>query len=251
MITIRAGQMRAFEKAAVHNFEQRAVEYVQESFPKHFEIIGEEEIANIVREGLKRAEKYGLTTENSLLVYLHLMFMFGSHFDVDQQLSWAGAVLGDESLRDEAQRIYLLNEKAHEYLQAVAGDDGEYLKKALRHLQESSLEQLAPSADEGFLSYMAGELERVYPQKCEYLNEDGMRQLILHGIKSAKKYEISGERGMAVFIALMFMLGSSFDVDRQFRWAAAALRDDGAADEEEKVANLYRAAMDYLEHWVD
>ena len=48
----------------------------------------------------------------------------------------------------------------------------------------------------------------------------------------------------------MLILGSGFDADPQFPWAAAALKDGPAADPNERAKRLHGAAMQYLEKWL-
>ena len=92
-------------------------------------------------------------------------------------------------------------------------------------------------------------LSNLFPEKYEYIGEDCVNGLIQLGVESAKRYEITGERGLAVYIGLMFILGSGFDNDPQFPWAAEILNDETITDQIERVNGLRSAAMLALEQW--
>jgi hypothetical protein len=48
----------------------------------------------------------------------------------------------------------------------------------------------------------------------------------------------------------MFILGSGFDADPQFPWAAAILDDPSVGHPDQQAQRLHLAAMQHLEKWL-
>lgn len=249
MLKIRNEQINVFQQAAVRDFEDQLVKYVGEHFPKHYGNLGETGVRKVVRYGLNRAESHRLIDKRSISLYVSFMFMLGSHFDTDPQLPWALEILKDEITPDEKLRIDRLYDKVMEYFDHVAGDN-EYIDKALRRIRKEQIESLSSSGSGGLLDDMTLFLNKIFPQKCEYIGEDLIRSMILHGIKAAKRYNITDERGLIIYISLMFILGSSFDTDPQFPWVMAILNDETTTDETEKILRLYTEAATRLDKWL-
>lgn len=248
LLRIRAGQMRVFEKAAVGNFVQTAVRHLQENAPVHCGFLGDDGTREAVEYGLRRAEKYDLTTERSLLMYLDLMFMLCRDFDRDPLLPWAVEILRDQGISSELARMNRLYQKASEYLQRVVGPKNEYIDAALRAIRQET-----PRWSHGgdFEAQMVWWFERIYPEKTAYIGDQGIRALLQRGAESAKAHGIGSHRGLMIYTALMFLLGSHFSEDPLFRWARDILDDSQIPDEPQKVDRLYAASMNCLEQWTE
>jgi hypothetical protein len=90
--------------------------------PHKCDVQGEEANRALVREGLDRAEEYGIESSRGLTVYITLMFLLGAGFDQDPMYPWAGQVLRDRSLRDEKTRVAALHEAAMRYVAEVLSE---------------------------------------------------------------------------------------------------------------------------------
>ena len=73
-----------------------------------------------------------------------------------------------------------------------------------------------------------------------------MRGLVRLGYENARRQGLSTEPGLMHYVALMFMLGSSFDRDPLYPWAAAVLGDPTLQDAAQKGAALREAALAFL-----
>lgn len=248
-ISIRKQQMEVFEQAAIWNSENRMLERLKSDFPKIYPSLGEAGARDLIRNGLEQAKGYGITTERGLNRYINLMVMVGSGFAIDPQLPWAAETLKDETLVDEGVRVDQLYERANQYLDRVGGPNGKHIAAAVRRIQDERIDVEQPAAG-GFISLMVPTLKRLFPEKCSYLGDDILRHLVLNGIKSAKSYGITGERGFAVYVGMMLMLGSSFDTDPQFRWAAQILKDEASLNQDQKVDRLHSEAMVRIADWL-
>jgi hypothetical protein len=254
MLKIRAEQLEVFEQAAIRNFIERMSDYLQETFPKHYEIFGRDAIRNFVRYGMDQAGTNNFTSERAIRLYTTLMLMFGSRFDTDPQYAWAAEILSDASVVDEQMRIDRLYDKGIECLNYISGQNGRHLNEALGRVRGARFDDFSTSATPqaaaaDFYRKVITQLASIYPQKHNYVGELGIRRMIQRGIQSANNYRITRERGVATFIGLMFFLGSGFDTDPQFAWAKDVLAGGAGGDENQKVAQLYERALGYLDRW--
>jgi hypothetical protein len=248
MLKIRREQEAAMDEVAVRNFENRAIEHIRGAFPKHCSFLkGEEQQREVVRYGFERAKRYDLTTEENVLLFIDLMFLLGRSFDTDVQLPWASEILNDQV--DQTGKAGRLHTRAMEYLDRVSGPNNEFIDEAQRRIHKEKLDHLVGLSIENFESHLIMRLRIIFPQKCQYVGEDGLRRLIQQGVSSAQQYQIASLPGAAIYIALMFMLGVGFDTDPLFAWAANVLNDPEIHDEKTRVQSLYRAGIKYLEQW--
>lgn len=255
MLRIRSEQVKTFACQAARDFEDRMVEYLAQFVPKQSRLLGAERVRHIVREGWARSREYGLTSERGVRLYLSLTFMLGGHFDDDPQLPWAGEILRDEKIETQSARITRLYQDARDYLAQVAGERGEHLDAALRRLLRDEEGLGAAATDAGtppaFYAEVLRWLREIFPQKYERVGELNLRRMIRRGVEAALTYSIADGRGQSVFAGMMFMLGSGFDRDPQFPWAAEALKDDPLAEPTDRGARLYAAGVAHLRRWLD
>lgn len=253
MLVISGNQMKTFEQAAVRNFENRLLAHLQEFFPKHCEILGNDQMRKVIQLGLKRAEPYGLISERGLHLYIGLMLMLGSYFDEDPQLPWTAKILTDENIVDPRRRADRLYRRAMAYLNQAAGKDSQYLDRALHKAREFPVSALSRTGEDKLISfgdYLLKLLYRLFFEKYDAVGETNIRQMVRQGYQTAKAYHLTGEPDLAAYICLMFMLGSGFNHDPQYPWADIVLNDAALIDSTQKGESLYKAAMTHLEKWL-
>lgn len=251
---IRAEQMKAFEQAAVRNFEDRMVAHLKNFAPNHSKILTEDEMRLVIRHGMKQAESHRFTSERSLRIYTELMLILGSSFDVDPQLPWAAELLNDEAVTEEYERIERLQDKAWDYVEKIRPDFGNAEDETgpksffdqIRLLRQVPDEELLSASLPDFYTRATAHLKETLPRKCEIVGEPALRQLINRAIEVAAGYKITTARGCAFLLAAMFMLGSGFDKDPQVPWAGKILRDESIIDQRERVDKLFAAAIECL-----
>lgn len=246
MLQIRAKQMEVFERAAAESFEEELISHFRRFSPRHSEVIETAGVRRTVRLGLKRARKYGLTCRGPVQFYIEMMYMFGSDFDTDPQIPWAGGMLEMATDAGQVERADRLYDKTTAYLARVSGPDGEYSLEALRRLSRALCEdRLTPAADSE--DVMIGELRIIYPQKCEYLGVESMRALVRRGLASAREYSVASARGRALFVALTFALGHGFAADPLYPWVSAILNDSPVGDADGRAERLHSGVKLYFE----
>src|SRR3954454_24480566 len=90
MWTIRSEQFDVFEQAALSHFEDDMVRHLREFAPAHAKGVGDAGLRRVIRVGIERAKSYGYSLRGPVRFYIELMIQFGSDFDTDPLLPWAG-----------------------------------------------------------------------------------------------------------------------------------------------------------------
>jgi hypothetical protein len=93
MLIIRREQMSALAAPFFEEFVRRGLTQVETHFGDQFTALGEAAVRGAVLHAIERAESYGLTSDQDVLSWLALMFVFGRHFDHDLHLPWAAEAL--------------------------------------------------------------------------------------------------------------------------------------------------------------
>ena len=81
MLIIRKEQMEVFQTALDEDFVVRLSGLIREEYPEDVADFDDEELHDLVRDCLARAERYGLTWESSLTLFVVLMFEIAPNFD--------------------------------------------------------------------------------------------------------------------------------------------------------------------------
>lgn len=74
-------------------------------YPERYAFQGEEATALMIRDAIAKADGYGIRDKAGVFVCIKHMFMLGSGFDHDPFHPWAGAILRDDSIASESERI--------------------------------------------------------------------------------------------------------------------------------------------------
>lgn len=227
MLIIRQKQMDTFREAALARFTNETVKHISEFTPAHFEALGYAAIREIVTMAIDRAKGYGLTKRGPVILFVEMMFLFGSFFDKDPQYPWIEEILSetDEICQEEiADKLY---HNTADYLDNVSCL--EYQQRALERLSSTNLKAIpkVKEDDRGFfLNEMAMCLHRIYPEKYEFSGEDAIRGLIQNVIKSAEYHLPSVSWGPALFSTMSFFLGHKCFSDPQFPWIQETFDND-------------------------
>lgn len=257
MLEIRTEQMKAFQLAGIRMFEDRMVAHLEDFAPSHFKILEEADIRKAIRFGMARAQDHGFTTERNLRLYIEKIFMLGSGFDSDPQFPWAAEILGDHTSLSDDRRMDRLSDTAWDYVNHVIPDysEGEGNGKCgrlidqLRKIRCEPDDVLAPGAVAQFSEDVAFRLGWVFPSKSSYVGEPCIERLIARAIRSANSYGITTQRGVLVFVVMMFVLGSGFDDDPLVPWASVTLNDPDITGESQRVERLFAGAVACLKRW--
>jgi len=242
MLIIRKEQIGKFNEAALARFINETIVHIKEFTPAHCEDLGDDTVREVVKMGIDRARGYGLDKHGPCVLFVEMMFLFGSFFDTDPQYPWGGKILSLSETIDQmelADRLYL---KTTEYLDNVACL--EHQQRALERLNNTNLKEPLKSKEDGIgfaLDEMVMCLHRIYPEKYEFSGEDAIRKLVRNAINLAEYHLPSVVWGPTLFSIMSFFLGHKCFSDPQFTWIHKAFNNDGS--EEPQIADLVYSKM--------
>lgn len=111
MLIIRKEQMEAFRNSREMEFENRVVAYLKKEFAEQCSQLSDEAIRDSVKTAMLKRKEYRFETEETIILYLNLMYLLGFDFDKNAQHEWVQETLTDYDLPSRT-RLVLLNEKA-------------------------------------------------------------------------------------------------------------------------------------------
>lgn len=106
-------------------------------------------------------------------------------------------------------------------------------------------EAKARELEDWVLDQLADDFDRQYAG----LGREPMRAVVQRGIVRAVAWGLEGDRFVLGWVALMLMLGASFDDDPQIPWARARLTEPAVAAPV-RLERTYAAALDHLDRIV-
>lgn len=243
MLQIRPQQFDTFERTTRQQFEDEMVAHLGDFSPAHARGVGEEGLRAVIRLGVGRAGQYGFTHRGPVRFYIELMVMFGSDFDTDLLLPWAGRELraGGGGELSRADRLFAV---MTDYRDNVIGPRYEVEKDAIRRvLGRPVADWLA--GDHSDAGVEAG-LRAVYPEKCDAAGPAAVRAVIAGGRRAAREGDLPPAAGGSVFAALALAFGHGCAADPQFPWIARTLTATAGQPGDRRVEKLATRATAYL-----
>jgi hypothetical protein len=247
---IREEQIKAFKQVRLDVFKEKMLVHLQEYFPEDCGILGEKQTKRVIDYGIAKAEEHGFPSSGDTCRYISLMFLLGSHCDKDPQIPWAGELLTDKNIVSPRTRMNLLYEKTLEYLGRIAGPNGEYYKRVLLKVRSRSFEAFTQKGGGDITLSMGPFLKDLYPQKYQELGEERVAAVTGLAQQQAGMYGLVTREGFLVYAGLMFLLGSHFDLDMLYPWAAAVLNDQVVTDPELKGRKLFNQTISMVEQYI-
>lgn len=239
-LVIRDAQLAPFREQADRAFEERLRPHFVEHFAAHCEWLGDERLLRVIRLGIKSARAHDYRGERDICLYISLMFMLGSRFDSDPQLPWAARLLRRSGQPATDRPIEAVYREAMAYLDRIAGQKNELLVRALMRFRDYDAATLDGRSPE----QVGGLLARLYPQKAAAIagialggagptaaaapGARGCHGLAVRAVDAAANHGMRGAAAAAIYAAHMLLLGTGFDDDPLYPWAAEVLRDPAA-----------------------
>jgi hypothetical protein len=112
MMTIQRRQIEAIGERLARRWEDTMVVHIETFFPESAAELGPEGVRHAIDLGLKKAARYGITSERDVCKFLNFMFAYGFDFDRDPELPWARAILLRDDLVRANVKMHLLEEAA-------------------------------------------------------------------------------------------------------------------------------------------
>ena len=244
---IRNEQFETLEDSLTGEFENEMLQHVREFTPRHCKVMDEAGLRGVIRRSVRKARQYGFTNRGPVRLFIDLTFMFGSDFDTDPLLSWAGEILKTGGPADQMNRAEQLHKKALAYSETTAGPDFKYAKEAFKRARAVRYEDLTVHPDD-FESSCVAKLRDGYPQKFEHAGEEAVRTSVRDALGKVAAYSISSRQGEMLFVILAFAIGHGFAEDPLFPWISRTLKNESIRDPNKRVERLYSKTMTYLDH---
>lgn len=245
MMLVRAEQLRAFRVAAELDFVDEMVAHFRRFSPPLHRSLGEERAEAAVRRGVARAVEYGFTKRGPIRLFLELEWLFGTGFDADPQVPWAGEVLSDPGLDDEMFRAGRLEQLCLDYLDEVHGPEGRNADEALRRLEAQ-----APGwvfTESRWRSEVGEALAAAFPEKARHVGPAGLdRVLDSAELRASEAFGPQELRGRCVLAILMLSFGADCARDPYYPWIGATLTNPKNDDPRRRAEALERKAMWWL-----
>ena len=89
-------------------------------------------------------------------------------------------------------------------------------------------------------------IEAHFPVHWRLIGQRALVEVIRLGEANARKYALTTQREICLFVGLMLYFGSSFDTDYQLPWVAHHLTDARKPDPFSRLMNAHEAATAYL-----
>lgn len=239
MLIIRKEQITAFERIDPPGFEREMAMHIREHFPKHVDVLGEETILKVIRQGCERAKERGFTTRHEVCLFIDMSIILGHGFHNDPQLPWAKEILNDASSSDPTARIERLYDVTMEYLDQVVGKDEMFPVRPLRRMLEYPMQQMELKLAGGVQQGIFHVFQNLWPEKFSYVGQEALAQMCREGLDCAKGYGFSSKQAVGLYLILMFLLGHRFDTDPQYQILSEALNAEELSDETRKFGHFY------------
>jgi hypothetical protein len=243
VLTLGAEQMDAVARQEASEFARAMVAHLRAFAPEHATRIGDAALLRVVALGIERAAPYGFTWRGPVKLYLEMMILFGSAFDTDPMLPFAGRILADGSEDDQMGRAELLHGRAEGFFHAVFGPDYAYERAAMARLSAEHFDDLPkPPA---FTDAAIERAREIYPEKVMVVGAGPLRALLSRAASDASKLGFSSQSGVAVIAGMMFAFGHGCLSDPQLPWIARGLARVGD-DETRRVVRLRELLLRFL-----
>ena len=228
--------------------QRDVLEHLWRQFPQHCVILGDPQTRRVVNLAAERAAVHGFHSTAQVSSWITLMVYFGSYFDEDPQVPWVAAILRESAGASRDDVLEHLYSKSGDVLTEIAGEGGEYYRRALVWARAQSFETI--SADDGSGSGVRQWLRKAYARKYGALPEEGLAGLLRLAEAATRRYGLTIRSGTLLYAQLMFLLGSFIDRDPLHPWVGLILQDDGLSDPAIKARTLYSRGILELERYM-
>lgn len=244
MLTIRDAQLHVLSRQPRARFEADLARHLRRYFPHECE---RGDVAGFVRLGIKRAATHGCNTQCDTALYLNLMAILGAEFDTDPQIPWAGQGLDDLSIPSLSARLNKVYDSAIALLESTCGNKNLYLVRTKIRIRKQDFDFLNAVRQNALPSVLAAFLEGIYPQKAAYIGASAMKVLVHYAASTVQERGASTGRAAGIHALHMFMLGSGYERDPFYPWAAEIMEARDAGPVDARFDRVLEASLAYMD----
>jgi hypothetical protein len=248
MLVIRQAQISALGRHARAEFEAQMCDLFVRSYPRECrQAGGPAAMAGWVAHCLQAAVASGFQSKYACSRWLLLAMMLGIDFAVDPQLPWVQDCLDPGNDPESSDRIDRLFGQSLEYLGTTAGEDAEFVVRAMLRLRAFDFASVPELQGQAAIDAACDRMSALYPEKFAFQGLELTLHTVSMQLRRATDRGLTGAAGGFLFVVLSFMLGSGFDHDPLHPWAGeilhAAFDPPGLAD---RATRLEAAARKHM-----
>ncbi|MCA9652661.1 MAG: hypothetical protein H6712_32125 [Myxococcales bacterium] len=113
-------------------------------------------------------------------------------------------------------------------------------------IRAAQVPTIAPQG-EAFVARASEHLRACFPAECGELDDESLRELVLHGLTKAIGYGIWSQQDVCKLLNLMCTFGRDFDLDPSLPWARPYLEDAAERGPTLQINRLYRLARSRID----
>lgn len=113
-------------------------------------------------------------------------------------------------------------------------------------IRRNQMETLALAQLKYFEDDMVAHIRKYFPNHFRVARETAIREVIRHGVRKAGRHGFKSERNVCLYITVMLMLGSNFDSDALYPWAALVLKNEDNLSPSARADRLADDALKFL-----
>lgn len=102
MLTIRKQQMAVMEAHMRRRFQTDLLKRLRRDLRDETSATDDDQLLELIENGVLRAQRYGITIERDVSLYVVLMVLYSPHFEEREDMAWARKILLKPSLNGEA-----------------------------------------------------------------------------------------------------------------------------------------------------
>lgn len=202
-------QLAMLDRFSANSYASELALHCKNVFPLLYKMQGERRLKDNIYELIGKAKLSNVTQRGSTQLYFDMSVTLGNEFEIDPMYSDLSFKSKGLSLYNEFNRSLVIYEKFNEYVRNVIGEDNEYIKSFLEHLEGESFYYLNEGSSFNEIYEM---LNNIYPQKVEFLGRDKVSALINYSNERLKGYDLNAKKKSS-YIILLFVNGCGFEKD--------------------------------------
>ncbi len=105
MLIIRKEQKNALQISLINRQILGLVDHAKNHFPDETAGKTDDELFDLIKVTLERAEKYDIKDERDVYKYINISMLYGADFDEQQETKWTVDYLSDEDVSSPSKRL--------------------------------------------------------------------------------------------------------------------------------------------------
>src|SRR5437588_9782609 len=107
MFVIRQAQVEAMLEPMRRRFVEGTRAWLRGKWARKLELVSEDDLRKLIRQGMERALKYGIDTEASMSLFVELMVAVAPDFDDRPEAAWLKGLLENLKVPAQEKAVYV------------------------------------------------------------------------------------------------------------------------------------------------